>query len=258
MTGVFMQSIFQFTTNIPLYKRESHPMMQQEPSSKRFKMHLPGFNEEMLRTRLRENFERLKASEFHPSPSDSQLYRMQDTFADLDQYWLKEEWGERFEHTLTAGILYRPAIVSKLLGEVENLFQKEYGREGIMIKGPQGIGKSHSIVNLLRKLLYGSGGKYFVTFIPDCSRWQDVGDLYNAICQSLGSTMEELNIEASGAEELDKARLNDFIEIIDSVLAEQGRQWIFLFDHINDIFSVDGIVGKSAIFLSRFTSCGLV
>ncbi len=36
---------------------------------------------------------------------------------------------------------------------------------GIMVKGPQGIGKSHTLVNLVRKLLYGTNGKYLVTFI---------------------------------------------------------------------------------------------
>jgi len=210
--------------------------MEQEPSSKRFEMHSQGFDEANIRAALIKNFERLKASEFRPSPTNSECYRLQDAFAILDQYWFKKAWAERFDDSLTSGILYRPAIVSELLGKVENVLQDEIGK-GIMIKGPQGIGKSHSIVNLVRKLLYGSGGKYFVTFIPDCRRWEDVEDLYNAICQSLGSTVEELNIQISGQDSLDRSRLKIFIKIIDKVLLQQGRQWVFIFDQINHIFS---------------------
>ncbi len=124
-------------------------------------------NEVKIRNCLKDSFERLKASEFHPSPNESERYRIQDAFDDLDQYWLGNVWGERFIDSLKTGMLYRPAIVSELVKEVENVLQTDIG-QGIFIKGPDGIGKSHSIVNLVRKLLYGSGGKYFVTFIPDC------------------------------------------------------------------------------------------
>jgi len=179
-----------------------------------------------IQTCLMENFKRLQASEFNPSPTDSELYRIQSSFAHPDQYWREKAWSERFEDSLTSGMLYRPAIVSELVKEVENALKANIGR-GIMIKGPQGIGKSHSIVNLIHKLLYRSKGKYLVTFIPDCHHWEDVGNLYDAICQSLGSTKEELNIQMSEYEYGDRRKLRRLIEIIDSVLAEQGRQWIF-------------------------------
>ena len=59
---------------------------------------------------------------------------------------------------------------------------------GVMIKGPNGIGKSHSIVSLVRKLLYDSDGGYLVTFIPNCDTWSGLGNLYDAICASFGCT----------------------------------------------------------------------
>ena len=46
--------------------------------------------------------------------------------------------------------------------------------EGIMVKGPGGIGKSHSLVNLVRRLTYRCKRKYRVTVIPDCSDVVDV------------------------------------------------------------------------------------
>jgi len=204
-------------------------------SSKRFKRDYSP-EEELIRIRLNENFERLKLYELYPPPAESQLYCMQDKFAIPDQYWLKEVWIERFRDSQRTVILDRPAIVSELIGEVEKVLNDDKG-QGIMIKGPQGIGKSHSIVNLVRKLLYGSGGKYLVTFIPDCRRWKDVEELYTAICQSLGSTTKELNIEMSGSDSENNATLKRLIEIIAEILLEQGRQWIFIFDQVNAIFS---------------------
>jgi len=45
-----------------------------------------------------------------------------------------------------------------------------------------------------------------------------------------------LNVQISERKSLDGARLDDFVKSIDSVLLEQGRQWIFIFDQVNDIF----------------------
>jgi len=39
------------------------------------------------------NGRRVQSSEFHPSPTDSELYRIQDAFADLDKYWIDQEDG---------------------------------------------------------------------------------------------------------------------------------------------------------------------
>jgi len=100
--------------------------MGQQASSKCCKMDSTAFDEEKIQTRLRENFECLKRSEFHPSPTDSQSYCCKMHSPIPDQYWLDAAWGEHFDNSLKTGILYHPAIVSELLGEVENVFNQDY------------------------------------------------------------------------------------------------------------------------------------
>jgi hypothetical protein len=76
----------------------------------------------------------------------------------------------RFERTAEKGILYRPKIVVNLLVEIERLFQVPLGA-GLMVKGPQGVGKSHTLVNLVRNLEHQRRhgcSPYHVTFTPDC------------------------------------------------------------------------------------------
>ena len=63
---------------------------------------------------------------------------------------------------------------------------------GRFVKGPHGIGKSHLLVNLVRMLLYGSDGKYLVTFIPDCSYFEDERSLFDVICLSFGLSPEDM------------------------------------------------------------------
>jgi len=106
---------------------------------------------------------------------------------------------------------------------------------GLMIKGPQGIGKSHSIVNLVYQLLYHSNCKYFVTFIPDCALWTFAYDLFESICASFGSTPDELGITWTEEMLSKKYFLEEFVEAIDAKLAEQGRQWVFVFDQIDSL-----------------------
>lgn len=64
---------------------------------------------------------------------------------------------------------------------------------GIMVKGPPGIGKSHSLVNLFHKLVYGSSNnKYLVTFIPDCEKLSSAHALLDAIRASSGISGKEI------------------------------------------------------------------
>ncbi len=62
-------------------------------------------------------------------------------------------------------VLYRPGIVNELIQKVEYLLSRETNR-GMIIKGPQGVGKSYTLVNLTRCLL--ASQSYVVTIIPDC------------------------------------------------------------------------------------------
>jgi hypothetical protein len=45
-----------------------------------------------------------------------------------------------------------------------------------MVKGTEGMGKSHTLVNTVLKLQ--STGEYLVTFIPDCERWNSSAQEY--------------------------------------------------------------------------------
>ena len=105
-----------------------------------------------------------------------------------------------------------------------------FTKRGLMIKGPQGSGKSHSIVNVVRKLQ--STEKYLVTFIADCSSWDTSFYLVNKICSSIGTTAE-----AFGTEEFDEnpATLRKLISDVTKVLEASDKQWVFVFDQINRI-----------------------
>jgi hypothetical protein len=115
------------------------------------------------------------------------IYKALMVFTEKDRYWYGRIRSIRFDSTFANGILYRPQIVEELAGKVMEVL-KEPVPIGIMVKGPQGIGKSHSLVSLVRKLLYGSNNKYLVTFIPDCAQWQSAYQLLEAICESFGTT----------------------------------------------------------------------
>jgi len=119
---------------------------------------------------------------------------------------------------------------------VENCLAEQLP-QGLMIKGPQGIGKSHSIVNLVRQLLYHSNCKYFVTYISNCAFWTGEEVLLEFICESFGSTPDDLGINITGVDQLNEILLKEFVEAIDKKLLEQGRQWIFIFNQINNLFA---------------------
>ena len=134
--------------------------------------------------------------------------------------------------TAENGCLYRPTVVDDLYSKVEDAVNTEVPK-GIMVKGPFGIGKSHTLVNLVLKLLYGSDGKYLVTFTPDCTYFDTDTDLLDAICSSFGSTPEELGIPYS----MDQTDLITFVDSVDSILKDMDKQWIFIYDQINKIFA---------------------
>ena len=116
---------------------------------------------------------------------------------------------ERFAETKKEGILYRPNIVKAMKDQI---FSSE--TFGIMVKGPHGVGKSHSLVNLVRAL---RADGHIVTFIPDCERWVDSFDFIQAVCRSLGTTASGLGITSTSFNDsLDKVMLG-------SIVIETGR-----------------------------------
>jgi len=208
------------------------------------------FNQTLLDTKLEANNESLKniPEEVRLSIADGgvEMYQIHEKFLKEDQYWTDKFIGTRFDRTLVKGILYRSNIVDEIVEQVEKSLQQKL-RRGIFVKGPQGIGKSHSLVNTVRQLLYGSGGKYLVTFISDCETWRSLQHLLTAICASFNATTDELGIQLRSTEELNRTELDKLIDAVDTKLKGQGRQWVFVFDQVNKLFSrfpgVDSING---------------
>ena len=173
-------------------------------------------------------------------------YRLQDEFRDEDLYWQSRVRGSRFLSTMETGILYRPQIVADLHQMVEGALRRKV-KQGIMVKGPGGIGKSHSLVNLVRKLNYGSNSKYLVTFIPDCFQWGSVIHLLRAICASCGIAVEPILQQIKGNSVLDGLLLDDLITSVDAILLKLGKKWVFVFDQINKLFvKAENIHAKDA------------
>ncbi len=101
-----------------------------------------------------------------------------------------------------------------------------------MVKRPQGVGKSYSLVNLTRCLL--ASGNYLVTIIPDCDHWNTMNDLFIFILNSVGVDADTLGLTYPSENDVEmKLLIND----IDQVLQEHGKKSVFVFDQINRIFA---------------------
>ena len=162
--------------------------------------------------------------------STSHLYKIDDVFG--KPYW-NELPSDRFKFTNFHGVLYRPDIVNEIVPRIEKELRKTFCASGLMIKGPYGSGKSHSIVNVVRKLQ--STGNYLVTFIPDCKNWTTSYDLIEAICLSIGTSAEAHGIRK--AEEIIPTTLMKLIDDVTKALKALGKQWIFVFDQINHLYA---------------------
>ena len=174
--------------------------------------------------------------------NESHLYLVRDEFT--DPYWMNDIASDRFNTSFCNGILYRPEIVDEICTAVATNLAN-VPKQGLMIKGPPGIGKSHSIINVVRKLQ--STEQYLVTYIPDCKSWTSSFHLIERICSSIGTTAEALGIE-----EYDDtpATLLKLISDVTKVLEASDKQWVFVFDQINRIFA--GHPDKKEIFLLPF------
>ena len=159
--------------------------------------------------------------------STSHLYMVNDAFK--EPYW-KDILSDRLEFSNCKDILYRPEIVNEIVSLIkENLANMP--KHGVMIKGPPGIGKSHSIVNAVRKLQ--STGNYLVTFM-NCESWSTLDDLVSAICSSFGTSYDLLNLRYfKQRNEESSDRFHAFLDDVSTVLKQNGKQWVFVFDHIN-------------------------
>lgn len=151
----------------------------------------------------------------------------------LYSYWCRNIKADRFENS-KLGILYRPTITNEIVQAVEECF-KIRGRRGLMIKGPQGIGKSHSMISVYRKLV--TSKKCLVTFIPYCKDWQDKEFFLHTVCASLGINVNDLGLNLSIANPLSIELLRNVVTVIGDLLRKHGLKWVFMFDQINALFT---------------------
>ncbi len=158
---------------------------------------------------------------------DPARYTLYDGFLEQDRYWIRDINTSRM--TADSTVLYRPGIVNALLKSVKYLLTRKT-KEGMMIKGPQGVGKSYTLVNLTRYLL--ASKEYVVTIIPDCEHWGDMDYLFRCILHSVGVDASSLTYSSA-----DAASIKQLIRDIDKILAQRGRKWVFIFDQINKLFA---------------------
>lgn len=155
--------------------------------------------------------------------TEEHLYALNEVQAD----WLLPQYRQsRFERATTdpseARVLYRPLITNEIFDFVQNC--PPY--HGVMVRGPQGIGKSFTLLNLYRRLV--SEG-HFVVFLPRTSIASNYFFYAKAIKDSLG--VSNLDIAP-----LDEVTIHQFIESIVRGLPE-GKKFYFIFDQINEVFS---------------------
>ena len=169
-------------------------------------------------------------------PELEAMYQIQQAFGGNLPYWAEDLRSVRFEKTITEGILYRPEIVSDLCSHIETALNSPLGK-GIMVKGLQGIGKSHSLVSTVLKL--ESTGNYLVTFIPDCDQWNTGYQLYVNIFASFGSSVKDLGLDHNQMLQFAQSEDNllSLLDEIDVILKGLGKKWVFVFDQINRLFA---------------------
>lgn len=164
-------------------------------------------------------------------PNITVVYTLEEGFHPSDRSWLRHIQLNRM--AANSNILYRPQIVNDLVKQIEKIIDRGKGH-ALMVSGAQGVGKSHSLINLTRYLL--ASGKYMVTIIPDCGKWYTTSDFFDYILESVGVNPRSFGITHD--EERDKDFWGLFRDI-DYLLHENGRKWVLIFDQVNGIFDRD-------------------
>jgi len=133
---------------------------------------------------------------------------------------------DRFEQTEEDGILYRPEIVA----EMKTILLTGHERKGLFVRGPHGVGKSHSLVNLVHGL---RAEDHIVTFIPTCQNFNSDADFLVALLRSIGSNMSAIGINRT----LTSFETDRILDLIESTLPTINKNWVFVFDQVNRIFA---------------------
>jgi Cdc6-like AAA superfamily ATPase len=175
-------------------------------------------------------------------PTSNSLYEIEEAFGAAANYWKDKVQDRRCEKSPSqAPLLYRSQITEELFQRMQETLSED-SLQGIVVKGPQGIGKSHSLVNFVLKLQ--TTGDYLVTFIPDCDRWDTDVFILRMICDSFGAELYGPNGIASldllaGSEPSSaigrKEDLHMIVEAIVAEVAKRGKKWVFVFDQIDGL-----------------------
>jgi hypothetical protein len=171
-----------------------------------------------------------------------QTYEIINAYHGTLPYWEPDVRIERFESLGRSGyqlvpLLYRPAIVKTIIQKIDS-FLEEGRVKGLLVTGPEGIGKSFSLVNTVIAL--ESTGDYLVTFLPDGDQWSLGFHLVKAIAQSIGvettaiRDFPDFNQEWEGV--VGEGNFKKLINAISNCLAALGKKWVFVFDQINKLF----------------------
>ena len=161
--------------------------------------------------------------------NETMVYILEEGFMTQDQFWIDYMQGSRMQGD--SKVLYRPEIVNDLVQRIDQIYAEDECI-GLMVKGPQGVGKSYSLINLTRYLL--ASGNYWVTIIPDCNKWGSENSFSEFLLQSVGVDPALFKLEYEVKTEVDFKTL---IADIDKVLSNHGKKWVFIFDQINRIFA---------------------
>jgi hypothetical protein len=172
------------------------------------------------------SFKNTKRPQHSPPPDEVAVYQLN---YDIDPRGKFR--AERFRNTFHNGILHRPLIVQAMKDLVFNSDARI--TQGLFVKGPQGIGKSHSLADLVQ-VLRAEG--HLVTFIPNCEQWDDEYDLLEAICRSMGTSLEKLGINYVNDCSKNPAFLRKFLTCIIDTTREHEMSWILVLDQLNRIF----------------------
>ena len=167
-----------------------------------------------------------------------EFYSVNDLFGSdpFHCYWTSQLRADRFADD--PRILYRPSIADAIVSRIDKCFMAS-GKKGLMIKGPQGIGKSHSIINVYRKLVSSTQNNYLVTFIPFCEDWNNTDFFANAVCRSLGLELADIGLQDDdlSSPEISIVAVRKLLKLIQDLLKKHGLKWVFIFDQINSLFS---------------------
>lgn len=164
------------------------------------------------------------------------VYTLDQGFVPQDRKWIQHV--QPLGISKDSKVLYRPEIVECIEppmkgGIFKYLVNAPLWKGGLVVTGPPGVGKSYSVLNLTRKLL--ASNNYVVTVIPDCRKWNDK-DVFNVLLESVGIDPGHTGLHY---DEINDKHNEKLIREIHKVLSEDGMDWVFVFDQIDDVSALD-------------------